>query len=156
VFAARFRFLLAKRPHHDTGVEVLHPRGRVPLSLFIDDSTCLVNLAHYATPQFAEVWPERPEYQQFEVLPEFLSRPNDTGLPRRRRNDLPLALVVLNDLNRIGGTEALQGQPATGQGAPAITESLCNHSNLLDRFPTAPAGASMLIRAMRMNHLAEL
>ncbi len=53
-----------QRPRRDAGVEVLHPRGRVPLSLFIDDSTCLVNLAHYATPQFAEVWPERAEYRK--------------------------------------------------------------------------------------------
>ena len=41
------------------GVEVLNPRGRVPVSLIIDDSTCLVNLAHFAIPQFAEVFPDR-------------------------------------------------------------------------------------------------
>jgi hypothetical protein len=41
------------------GVEVLNPRGRVPVSFIIDDSTCLVNLAHFCIPQFAEVFPDR-------------------------------------------------------------------------------------------------
>ncbi len=41
------------------GVEVLNPRGRVPLSFITDDSTCLVNLAHFCIPQFAEVFPDR-------------------------------------------------------------------------------------------------
>ncbi len=53
-----------QRPPQAAGVEVLHPRGRVPLSLFIDDSTSLVNLAYYAMPQFASVWPDRVEYQK--------------------------------------------------------------------------------------------
>jgi hypothetical protein len=39
-------------------VEVLNPRNRVPVSLIIDDSTCLVNMAHFGIPQFAEVFPE--------------------------------------------------------------------------------------------------
>jgi hypothetical protein len=39
------------------GVRVLNPRTRVPLSFIIDDSTCLVNLSHFAIPQFAEVNP---------------------------------------------------------------------------------------------------
>lgn len=39
------------------GVRVLNPRARVPVSLIIDDSTCLVNLAHFCIPQFAEVFP---------------------------------------------------------------------------------------------------
>lgn len=47
------------RPMRDPGVEVLNPRGRVPVSLIVDDSTCLVNLAHFAIPQFAEVFPDR-------------------------------------------------------------------------------------------------
>lgn len=42
-----------------SGVKVLNPRTRVPLSFIIDDSTCLVNLAHFAIPQFAEVYPDR-------------------------------------------------------------------------------------------------
>jgi hypothetical protein len=39
-------------------VEVMNPRNRVPVSLIIDDSTTLVNMAHYGIPQFAEVFPE--------------------------------------------------------------------------------------------------
>lgn len=49
-------------PPRPEGVSVLNPRGRVPVSLIIDDSTCLVNLAHFCIPHFAEVYPER--YQQ--------------------------------------------------------------------------------------------
>jgi hypothetical protein len=41
------------------GVEVLNPRGRVPVSFIIDDSTALVNLAHFGIPQFKEVFPEQ-------------------------------------------------------------------------------------------------
>ena len=41
------------------GVTVINPRGRVPVSLIIDDSTCLVNLAHFAIPQFHEVFPDQ-------------------------------------------------------------------------------------------------
>ncbi len=47
------------RPPRAAGVEVLNPRGRVPVSLIIDDSTCLVNLSYFAIPQFAEVFPDR-------------------------------------------------------------------------------------------------
>ncbi len=43
-------------------VEVLNPCGRVPVSLIIDDSTCLVNMAYYGIPQFAEVFPD--QYKQ--------------------------------------------------------------------------------------------
>jgi hypothetical protein len=43
-------------------VRVLNPYNRVPVSLIIDDSTCLVNMAHYGIPQFAEVFPG--EYNQ--------------------------------------------------------------------------------------------
>ncbi|HSM46362.1 MAG TPA: hypothetical protein VK872_00990, partial [Draconibacterium sp.] len=39
-------------------VEVVNPQNRVPVSLIIDDSTTLVNLAHFGIPQFAEVFPE--------------------------------------------------------------------------------------------------
>lgn len=51
-----------ERPARPAGASVLNPRGRVPVSLIIDDSTCLVNLAHFAIPQFAEVFPD--EYKQ--------------------------------------------------------------------------------------------
>ena len=50
------------RPQRADGVAVLNPRDRVPVSLIIDDSTCLVNLAHFCIPHFAEVFPDR--YQQ--------------------------------------------------------------------------------------------
>lgn len=48
-----------ERPHRDPRAEVVNPRARVPISLIIDDSTCLVNLNKFAIPQFAEVFPER-------------------------------------------------------------------------------------------------
>lgn len=41
------------------GVTILNPRTRVPVALMIDDSTCLVNLAHFGIPQFQEVFPDR-------------------------------------------------------------------------------------------------
>jgi hypothetical protein len=41
---------------------VLNPYNRVPVSLIIDDSTCLVNMAHFGIPQFAEVFPD--QYKQ--------------------------------------------------------------------------------------------
>ncbi len=48
-----------ERPARDARVEVLNPRTRVPVSLIIDDSTVLVNLAYFGIPQFAEVFPSR-------------------------------------------------------------------------------------------------
>lgn len=48
-----------QRPERPEGITVLNPQGRVPLSFIIDDSTCLVNLAHFCIPQFAEVFPDR-------------------------------------------------------------------------------------------------
>ena len=50
------------RPPQDGSVEVLHPRGRVPLSFVIDDSTCLVNMGAYCMPQFNAAWPQNPAY----------------------------------------------------------------------------------------------
>ncbi len=47
------------RPEAPAGLRVINPRARVPVSFIIDDSTCLVNLAHYCIPQFAEVFPDR-------------------------------------------------------------------------------------------------
>lgn len=49
-------------PSESAGAEVLNPFNRVPVSLIIDDSTCLVNLAHFGIPQFAEVFPD--QYKQ--------------------------------------------------------------------------------------------
>lgn len=56
------------RPTRPAGVEVLNPRERNPVSLIIDDSTCLANLAHFAVPQFAEVFPDR-YLQDWRALP---------------------------------------------------------------------------------------
>ncbi|HYW79933.1 MAG TPA: twin-arginine translocation signal domain-containing protein, partial [Thermoguttaceae bacterium] len=53
-----------ERPQQDGSVEVLNPLDRVPVSMIIDDSTCLVNMARYAMPQFAEIWPDRDDYQK--------------------------------------------------------------------------------------------
>jgi len=50
------------------GVEVVNPRNRVPVSFIIDDSTTLVNLAHFGIPQFAEVFPENYK-QDWRSLP---------------------------------------------------------------------------------------
>ncbi|HZK61179.1 MAG TPA: hypothetical protein VFC41_03830, partial [Anaerovoracaceae bacterium] len=49
-------------------VEVLNPYNRVPVSLIIDDSTCLVNMAYYGIPQFAEVFPDNYK-QDWRKLP---------------------------------------------------------------------------------------
>ncbi|MFQ6034713.1 MAG: hypothetical protein ACE5NM_02560 [Sedimentisphaerales bacterium] len=57
-----------QRPKQAGGVTVLNPQNRVPVSLIIDDSTCLVNLAHFGIPQFHEVFPERYK-QDWRSLP---------------------------------------------------------------------------------------
>ena len=49
-------------------VEVHNPMCRIPVSLIIDDSTCLVNMAHFGIPQFAEVFPDR-YLQDWKKLP---------------------------------------------------------------------------------------
>lgn len=45
-----------ERPPPAVGCTVLNPRGRVPVSLIIDDSTCLVNLNRFAMPQFNDTF----------------------------------------------------------------------------------------------------
>lgn len=57
-----------ERPARAEGARAVNPRGRVPVSLIIDDSTCLANLAHFCIPQFAEVFPDRYE-QDWRALP---------------------------------------------------------------------------------------
>jgi hypothetical protein len=57
-----------ERPDPTTDVEVLNPCGRVPVSLIIDDSTCLVNLAHFGIPHFAEAFPDNYK-QDWRKLP---------------------------------------------------------------------------------------
>ena len=52
------------RPKTVDGIRVLNPRNRVPVSLIIDDSTCLANLAYFAMPQFALTFPDRESYQK--------------------------------------------------------------------------------------------
>jgi hypothetical protein len=54
---------MGQRPPRADDVEVLNPRARVPVSLIVDDSTCLVNLNRFAMPQFAQVLPNEPHYQ---------------------------------------------------------------------------------------------
>lgn len=48
-----------ERPKQAGSVQVLNPQNRVPISFIIDDSTCLVNMAHFGIPQFHEVFPDR-------------------------------------------------------------------------------------------------
>jgi hypothetical protein len=57
-----------ERPPRVDGIVVENPRLRVPVSLIIDDSTCLVNLAHFAIPQFAQIFPDRYT-QPWKLLP---------------------------------------------------------------------------------------
>jgi len=57
-----------ERPPQNADVTVLNPQNRVPVSLIIDDSTCLVNLAHFCIPQFAEVFPDNYK-QDWKKLP---------------------------------------------------------------------------------------
>ena len=52
------------QPFNASSIKTLHPRGRVPLSFIIDDSTCLVNMGHFCMPQFAHAWPDRKTYKQ--------------------------------------------------------------------------------------------
>lgn len=58
-WAATFGQEPGERPAAPAGARAINPRARVPVSLIIDDSTCLANLAHFAIPQFAEVFPDR-------------------------------------------------------------------------------------------------
>jgi len=57
-----------QRPTQATAVTVLNPQNRVPLSFIIDDSTCLVNMAHFGIPHFATAWPDRYK-QDWRKLP---------------------------------------------------------------------------------------
>lgn len=54
------------RPHAASSHwKVINPRARVPVSLIIDDSTCLVNLNRFAMPQFNEAHAGRnPSYHR--------------------------------------------------------------------------------------------
>ncbi len=48
------------RPQRSGQITVLNPRDRIPVGLIIDDSSCLVNVNHFAVPQFAEAWGGKP------------------------------------------------------------------------------------------------
>jgi hypothetical protein len=52
------------RPPRIDGVKVVGPRGRLPISYVIDDSTCLVNLNHFAVPQFRTAFGGGNNYTQ--------------------------------------------------------------------------------------------
>lgn len=54
--------------HATPTVRILNPKNRNPVSLIIDDSTSLVNMAHYGIPQFKEVFPEQYK-QDWKALP---------------------------------------------------------------------------------------
>jgi hypothetical protein len=54
------------RPTRAKGVKVLNPQGRVPVSLIIDDSTCLVNLNRFAIPQFDAAWGKESRYKKYD------------------------------------------------------------------------------------------
>lgn len=56
--------LAGERPAPNRLVRIVNPRDRVPVSFIIDDSTCLVNLAYFAMPQFSETWPNREDYSK--------------------------------------------------------------------------------------------
>ncbi|HEY1050466.1 MAG TPA: hypothetical protein VGE39_11945 [Prosthecobacter sp.] len=59
-----------ERPQQDAAVKVLNPRGRVPVSIIIDDSTCLVNLNKFAIPQFAAANPGRYDHYPWKSWPD--------------------------------------------------------------------------------------
>lgn len=67
-FQQRSQPIPGERPAQVAGVTVLNPRARVPMSLIIDDSTCLVNLAHFGIPQFAQTFPDKYK-QDWRKLP---------------------------------------------------------------------------------------
>jgi hypothetical protein len=58
-----------ERPQRSATAEVMTPRCRIPVSLIIDDSTCLVNLNHFAIPQFRAAWGEGHYEQDWRKMP---------------------------------------------------------------------------------------
>ena len=58
-----------ERPEPAPEIEVLNPRGRVPLSFIIDDSTCLVNLNKFSIPQFAAAFDNRRYHYDWRSMP---------------------------------------------------------------------------------------
>lgn len=78
-----------ERPARASGIEVLNPRARVPLSIIIDDSTCLVNLNKFAVPQFAAAadgkryfhdWKSWPDEIPDDFVREFIDWAGENGV----------------------------------------------------------------------------
>jgi hypothetical protein len=61
-------FSLTGRP--PVSVRVVNPLNRVPVSLIIDDSTALVNMARFGIPQFHEVFPDNYPQDWRKLPPE--------------------------------------------------------------------------------------
>ncbi len=80
-------------------VEVINPRGRVPVSFIIDDSTALVNMAHFGIPQFGEVFPE--QYKQ-----------DWRKLPREIPDAFVREFLEWCDLNGVKGKYSMVPYPA--------------------------------------------
>jgi hypothetical protein len=58
-----------ERPARAAGARVLNPRGRVPVAIIIDDSTCLVNLNRFSIPQFQRAWGYRRYFHDWRSMP---------------------------------------------------------------------------------------
>ena len=80
-------------------VEILNPRGKVPVSFIIDDSTALVNLAYFGIPQFAEVFPEK--YRQ-----------DWRSLPREIPDSFVMEFMEWCDLHGVKGKYSMVPYPA--------------------------------------------
>lgn len=80
-------------------IEILNPRNQVPVSMIIDDSTALVNMAHYGIPQFAEVFPEN--YKQ-----------DWRKLPREIPDSFVAEFIEWCDLNGVKGKYSMVPYPA--------------------------------------------
>ncbi len=83
----------------DKKIEILNPLGRVPVSMIIDDSTSLVNLAYYGIPQFAEVFPDN--YLQ-----------DWRKLPREIPDAFVMEFMEWCDLNGVKGKYSMVPYPA--------------------------------------------
>ena len=59
-----------ERPTLNSDIRVLNPRGRVPVSIIVDDSTCLVNLNHFSIPQLARAWGYKRYFHDWRSMPQ--------------------------------------------------------------------------------------
>lgn len=90
---------LGNKKSMSNDIEVLNPRDRVPVSMIIDDSTALVNMAHYGIPQFAEVFPD--DYKQ-----------NWRSLPREIPDSFVAEFIEWCDLKGVKGKYSMVPYPA--------------------------------------------